>query len=35
MSAKQESTQLKRLQALIADSELGTNKWKDNKYIKK
>ena len=35
MSAKQESTKLKRLKELIADSEAGTNKWKDNKYIKK
>ncbi len=35
MSAKQETTQLKRLNELIADSELMTNKWKDNKYSKK
>jgi uncharacterized protein YdeI (YjbR/CyaY-like superfamily) len=35
MSAKQEATQLKRLLALIADSEASTNKWKDNKYNKK
>lgn len=35
MSAKQESTQIKRLHELIADSELRTNKWKHNKYIKK
>ncbi len=35
MSAKQETTRLKRLQTLIADSEAGTNRWKDNKYIKK
>ncbi|MBX7225988.1 MAG: YdeI/OmpD-associated family protein [Chitinophagales bacterium] len=35
MSAKQEATQLKRLHELIADSEKGTNKWKDNKYNKK
>jgi uncharacterized protein YdeI (YjbR/CyaY-like superfamily) len=34
MSAKQESTQLKRLYQLIADSEAGTNQWKDNKYKK-
>lgn len=35
MGAKQEITQLKRLNELIADSENGTNKWKDNKYGKK
>jgi uncharacterized protein YdeI (YjbR/CyaY-like superfamily) len=35
MRAKQESTQLKRLQALIQYSEEGTNPWKDNKYKKK
>lgn len=35
MSAKQESTQIKRLHELIADSELRTNKWKHNKYNKK
>ena len=35
MSAKQESTKIKRLHELIADSESGTNKWKDNKYNKK
>jgi uncharacterized protein YdeI (YjbR/CyaY-like superfamily) len=35
MSAKQETTQIKRLMQLIADSESGTNRWKDNKYIKK
>lgn len=34
MSAKQETTRLKRLKELIADSETGTNKWKDNKYNK-
>ncbi len=34
MSAKQETTQLKRLQELIADSENETNKWKYNKYKK-
>lgn len=34
VSAKQESTRLKRLQILIADSEAGTNQWKDNKYKK-
>ena len=34
MSAKQEATRLKRLHELIADSEKGTNKWKDNKYKK-
>jgi uncharacterized protein YdeI (YjbR/CyaY-like superfamily) len=35
MSAKQETTRIKRLTELIADSELLTNKWKDNKYSKK
>ncbi len=35
MSAKQEATRIKRLNELIADSELLTNKWKDNKYSKK
>jgi uncharacterized protein YdeI (YjbR/CyaY-like superfamily) len=35
MSAKQEATQAKRLNSLIADSEAGTNQWKDNKYMKK
>lgn len=35
MSAKQEATRLKRLHELITDSELGTNKWKENKYKKK
>lgn len=35
MSAKQEVTKIKRLTELIADSKAGTNKWKDNKYIKK
>ena len=35
MSAKQESTRIKRLNELIADSALGTNKWKYNKYNKK
>lgn len=34
MSAKQEATQIKRLNELIADSAAGTNKWKDNKYKK-
>jgi uncharacterized protein YdeI (YjbR/CyaY-like superfamily) len=33
--AKQERTQLKRLQQIIEDSEHGTNQWKDNKYRKK
>jgi len=32
MSAKQEATQLKRLNELITDSAAGTNRWKDNKY---
>jgi len=35
MSAKQETTKLKRLNELIADCQAGTNKWKDNKYNKK
>ena len=35
MSAKQGATQKKRLAELIADSEAGINKWKDNKYNKK
>lgn len=35
MSAKQESTRIKRLTGLIKDSEAGTNKWKDNKYTTK
>jgi hypothetical protein len=34
MSAKLEGTKLKRLYELIADSDAGTNKWKDNKYNK-
>jgi uncharacterized protein YdeI (YjbR/CyaY-like superfamily) len=35
MSAKQEATKIKRLNELITDSELLTNKWKHNKYRKK
>lgn len=35
MGAKQEGTQLKRLQQLIAESEQGMNQWKDNKYKRK
>lgn len=35
MSAKQEATQMKRLQLLIADSTAGKNQWKNNKYKKK
>ena len=35
MSAKQETTKVKRLTALIADSQAGTNQWKENKYNKK
>lgn len=35
MSARQETTKLKRLSELITDSEAGTNQWKDNKYNKK
>jgi uncharacterized protein YdeI (YjbR/CyaY-like superfamily) len=35
MSAKQETTKLKRLNELIADSHSQTNKWKDHKYNKK
>jgi uncharacterized protein YdeI (YjbR/CyaY-like superfamily) len=34
MSAKQETTQIKRLNQLISDSAAGTNLWKDNKYKK-
>ena len=34
MSAKQETTQIKRLNQLISDSAAGTNQWKDNKYKK-
>jgi uncharacterized protein YdeI (YjbR/CyaY-like superfamily) len=34
MSARQEATQLKRLQQLIEESEAGTNMFKDNKYKK-
>jgi uncharacterized protein YdeI (YjbR/CyaY-like superfamily) len=32
MSAKQEATQLKRLQTIIEQSAKGTNPWKDHKY---
>jgi uncharacterized protein YdeI (YjbR/CyaY-like superfamily) len=35
VSAKQEATRVKRLNTLIADSQAGTNQWKDNKYTKK
>lgn len=35
MSAKQHVTQLKRLNEVISDCEAGTNKWKENKYMKK
>ncbi|MFT3679907.1 MAG: YdeI/OmpD-associated family protein [Ferruginibacter sp.] len=35
MSAKQEATQVRRMNMLIAESEAGTNQWKDNKYKKK
>lgn len=35
MSAKQETTRLKRLNQLIEESEQGTNQWKHNKYNKK
>ncbi|UMY65774.1 MULTISPECIES: YdeI family protein [unclassified Flavobacterium] len=35
MSAKQEATQRKRLEQLIAQSAAGTNPWKDNKYARK
>jgi uncharacterized protein YdeI (YjbR/CyaY-like superfamily) len=35
ISAVQEKTKTKRLNELIASSELGTNKWKDSKYKKK
>ena len=34
MSAKQETTRIKRLNQLILDSAAGTNQWKDNKYKK-
>ena len=34
MSAKQEATQIRRLNKLISDSASGTNQWKDNKYKK-
>jgi len=34
MSAKQEATQLKRLEQLIEDSADGINQWKNNKYKK-
>ena len=34
MSAKQEVTQIKRLNQLISESAAGTNQWKDNKYKK-
>ena len=34
MSAMQEATRAKRLKKLIADSAMGTNQWKDNKYKK-
>ena len=35
MSAKQETTRLKRLNQLIEESGQETNQWKDNKYNKK
>jgi len=35
ISAVQDKTKIKRLEELIASSELGTNKWKDSKYKKK
>jgi uncharacterized protein YdeI (YjbR/CyaY-like superfamily) len=35
MSAKQESTQIKRLEQLINESQRSTNQWKDSKYNKK
>jgi uncharacterized protein YdeI (YjbR/CyaY-like superfamily) len=34
MSAKQEATQIKRLNQLISECAAGTNQWKDNKYKK-
>jgi uncharacterized protein YdeI (YjbR/CyaY-like superfamily) len=34
MSAKQETTRIKRLNQLISDCAAGTNRWKDNKYKK-
>jgi len=35
VSAKQETTRIKRLNELIANSNAGTNRWKDNIYKKK
>ena len=35
MSAKQETTRIKRLNELIADSEAGQNKWRDSPFRKK
>jgi len=35
ISAIQDKTKIKRLEELIASSELSTNKWKDSKYKKK
>ena len=35
MNARQDTTKLKRLNELIADSQVRTNKWKDNKYNKR
>jgi uncharacterized protein YdeI (YjbR/CyaY-like superfamily) len=34
MSAKQETTRIKRLNQLISESASGTNQWKDSKYKK-
>jgi len=34
VSAKQETTKIKRLNQLISDSAAGTTQWKDNKYKK-
>jgi len=32
MSAKQETTQIKRMKILIAECKAGKNQWKNNKY---
>ena len=35
ISAKQDATRIKRLEELISESGLGTNRWKDSKYKSK
>jgi uncharacterized protein YdeI (YjbR/CyaY-like superfamily) len=35
MSAKRETTRVKRLEEIIAESEAETNRWKENKFNKK